>query len=430
MKKIFLTAWLLGWLLMTTVWLADHQWLAAGVNNVLLAQWLALSAWWALVSQVLLVMRWKLKELSWGRDSKIVWHRRHGIALITLVSFHPVAYYWQSVRQLNWGFVRYWQPAHYLGLALLLWLWLVLLSVALVRRGKLQYQTWLNLHRFNWLILLGAAAHGFALGSNTNTGLTSWWWRASLVILASMLLYRFIIYFWQYRKQRYQLINLQYLNDDVIALRFKPLARQIKYAPGQFAYLRFVKSQVTAEEHHFSLSSSPDQDYLEMTIKQVGDFTRSLDQLSVGDQAVIDGGFGNFSYLSHPGPVVFVAGGIGFTPIWSMLQHIAASADKRRTYLIYQVRQTSQLLHRKQLDKWQKQAWFQRFYFLSREKKNQPHYFTGYVELKKIWSELKGKHKAHFYISGPQAMIDNLVQQLHQQGVPASRIHTEKFRFI
>ena len=77
------------------------------------------------------------------------------------------------------------------------------------------------------------------------------------------------------------------------------------------------------EEHHFTIASSPlDRTSHTSTIKASGDFTASIGQTKPGDLAVIQAPFGRFSTVLHPEVQdwVFIAGGIGITPLMSNLQ--------------------------------------------------------------------------------------------------------------
>ncbi|HOY60427.1 MAG TPA: hypothetical protein PK640_20095 [Verrucomicrobiota bacterium] len=98
-------------------------------------------------------------------------------------------------------------------------------------------------------------------------------------------------------------------------------------------------SPFSDREHPFSFSGSAEQAprHLEFTIKELGDFTRRIKNLKRGQRAYLDGPFGALSADRHPGAegFVFIAGGIGITPMMSHLRTFADRGDRRPLVLIY-----------------------------------------------------------------------------------------------
>ncbi|MBV8616874.1 MAG: hypothetical protein JOY66_24300 [Acetobacteraceae bacterium] len=73
-----------------------------------------------------------------------------------------------------------------------------------------------------------------------------------------------------------------------------------------------------------------------MTIRKLGDFTRDIDTVPVGKRVFLDGPYGAFTV--HDGRadmLVMVAGGIGVTPMMSILRTMADRGDKRPVILLY-----------------------------------------------------------------------------------------------
>jgi predicted ferric reductase len=98
---------------------------------------------------------------------------------------------------------------------------------------------------------------------------------------------------------------------------------------GQFAFVTFD----TREGHHpFTLSSSWKNDAtLTFHIKQLGDYTRTLSHtLKVGDPVTVEGPYGRFDFAAHPGPQIWIAGGIGITPFLSRLEGLAHAPHPSR----------------------------------------------------------------------------------------------------
>lgn len=78
------------------------------------------------------------------------------------------------------------------------------------------------------------------------------------------------------------------------------------------------------QSHPFSISSVPEKEgRLVLTIKQNGDYTAQIPNLKAGDKAVLEGPYGHF-YMQYDteadAPLVFLAGGIGVTPLMSIIR--------------------------------------------------------------------------------------------------------------
>jgi len=81
-----------------------------------------------------------------------------------------------------------------------------------------------------------------------------------------------------------------------LEVTLRPVEQQLTFVPGQFVFLALGGSDGW-QRHPFSVSSSPSDPHLELTIKASGDYTRDLyDQLRPGIPAKLAGPFGGFDY--------------------------------------------------------------------------------------------------------------------------------------
>jgi predicted ferric reductase len=130
----------------------------------------------------------------------------------------------------------------------------------------------------------------------------------------------------------------------------RPARRTLQFAPGQFAWLR-IRPAITAQDHPFTIASgahTPTQP--EFTIRHHGDFTHALRRLHPGDPVWLDGPHGRFSVDLHPSTgLVMIAGGVGITPMISMLRTLAHRHDRRPHRLLVIARTPDELLFRDEL---------------------------------------------------------------------------------
>ena len=119
--------------------------------------------------------------------------------------------------------------------------------------------------------------------------------------------------------------------------------------------MSFLASQgLPAEEHHFTISSSPAlAGSHTSTIKASGDFTAQIARVKPGDPVAIQAPFGRFSHVFYPEEqdLVFIAGGIGITPLMSNLRHLRDTGARRRVLLLYANRGEADIVFREELDR-------------------------------------------------------------------------------
>ena len=66
-----------------------------------------------------------------------------------------------------------------------------------------------------------------------------------------------------------------------------------------------------------------------MTIRSLGDFTSKIDKVPTGQRVYLDGPYGAFTIGNPADMHVLIAGGIGVTPMMSMIRTLADRGDKR-----------------------------------------------------------------------------------------------------
>ena len=123
------------------------------------------------------------------------------------------------------------------------------------------------------------------------------------------------------------------------------------FRPGQFAWLKLADAPPALAEHPFSYSSSASRpERPAFTIKAYGDFTRRVPQLRPGRRVLIDGPHGSYRPRRHAERFVLIAGGIGITPIISLLRSAADSGDDRPFVLVYGSLRWEEVTFREQLE--------------------------------------------------------------------------------
>jgi predicted ferric reductase len=205
----------------------------------------------------------------------------------------------------------------------------------------------------------------------------------------------------------------------------------LQHAPGQFQFLRPLCSSVLAEEHPFTIASSPSPDGLiSLTIKEIGDFTATVGRIKPGDLAAVHGPFGRFSHVFHSidDDLVFVAAGIGITPLMSMLRYMRDLRDSRRVLLVYANRSAADIVFRSELESIESGGFpvLKTIHILSRPRDDGVG-TSGRLDTECLRSLCDGFSGKAFFICCPPIMASGLISGLRNAGVGPERIHADYF---
>jgi len=208
-----------------------------------------------------------------------------------------------------------------------------------------------------------------------------------------------------------------------------------RFMPGQFAWLTAWQSPFADAEHPFSFSSNAGQpERVAFTIKELGNFTRTIKDIKPGQRVYLDGPFGAFSVDRHPGAqgYVFVAGGIGITPIMSMLRTLGDRDERRPLLLIYANNTWEDITFREEIDALQQQLNLRVVHVL-RDPPEGWQGEQGYVSRDLLARHLPPERKRNAYevfICGPKPMMDNVERALVELGVYLGDMHSERFDLV
>jgi ferredoxin-NADP reductase len=217
------------------------------------------------------------------------------------------------------------------------------------------------------------------------------------------------------------------------------------FLPGQFLTFRLDLPTGEASEQIircYSLSDAPRPDAYRVSIKRVpapsgSDYPpgRSSgyfhDHVAVGSQLQVRSPAGHFHIDRSDAPVVLIAGGIGITPMLSMLNWCLAEQPGREIWLFFGVRHGREMVMKSHLEALD--AAHPNFHLRLCFSDPQPEdeagrdfHHRGRVDVSLLRTQLPLK-PYHFYICGPTPMMASLVSALEDWGVPDARIHFEAF---
>ncbi|MEI7842329.1 MAG: 2Fe-2S iron-sulfur cluster-binding protein [Gallionellaceae bacterium] len=218
------------------------------------------------------------------------------------------------------------------------------------------------------------------------------------------------------------------------------------FQPGQF--LTFSLNLLPANDaggsitRCYSLSDAPHPEHYRISIKRVpapigSNFLpgRSSnyfhDHIEAGSLLQVRAPSGHFYIDRSDEPVVLICGGIGITPILSMLNECLNKQPEREIWLFYGVRNSRELIMKSHLNALALKhrnlhLWICASNPLPEEKIGIDHQHQGRVDINLLRTQLPLK-PYHYYICGPAPMLESIVPALENWGVPDARIHYEAF---
>lgn len=212
---------------------------------------------------------------------------------------------------------------------------------------------------------------------------------------------------------------------DALALTLKK-PQGFQFRAGQYILLR-LDNVVEKKPHAFSIASAPhEEDILLITRMSPSPFKQAMQQLTPSSEVTIEGPYGTLALHSEKNrPAVFLAGGIGITPLMSIIRDQKKNHFPIPIHLFYFNRSRDSTVY---LDE-----------FLSLEHKNfsltpvfeipPPDWKgeTGILTENLLKKYIPDIHLPIYYIVGPPKMVEAVYRTLERMGVDKTQIRIERF---
>ncbi len=171
-----------------------------------------------------------------------------------------------------------------------------------------------------------------------------------------------------------------------------------------------------------------------MSIKSLGKFTAKIQTLKPDDKVFVDGPFGYFSMDRFPGTerLCLIAGGIGITPIMSMLRTMADRNDQRPVTLFYCNQEWDTCTFREEVEEIKTRVNLKVIYTIERPPQDwqgEKGFLNSTILNQHLPPEWKSK-KTEVFLCGPVPMMKAVQKALLATGIPESQIHTEEFALV
>ena len=373
--------------------------------------------------------RWFAPEI--GLDNTLQFHRQVGIFAMLLVLAHPVTLILAEPENLT-----YLDPREDILRAVSLTL--VVISVIIVVCTSLWRVTiglpnewWRVLHGgLALFIVIGGLGHALMVDHYTAGAATKGMLAGLVLIPLGFLVDTRLLRPLRMRRRPWRVAATQPERGDSTTIRLEPVGHEgLVFAPGQFIWVTLGETPFSLQQHPFSLASSATEPQaIAFTAKRLGDFTATLPSVEPGTRAWIEGPYGAFVPDSNrAGTIVLIAGGIGITPIMSILRTFAERGVRTPLWLIYANEDWESATFREELDALTNRLPLQLIHVLD----SPPEHWsgeTGFVDEELLERCLPADSKdVEYFICGPPPLMDVAEKALLSRGASPTRLYSDRF---
>jgi predicted ferric reductase len=391
-----------------------------------------------LLAQFLLSGRFRQVSGQVGIDLTMRFHQLAALTLLVFIVAHPFLF---AVPRLEDGpgaalatLQRMFSSEGLRSGVIAWWLLILLVPIAIWRdRLPVSYELWRLSHGVGAALVAGLSAHHtLRVGTYSEHPLLAAFWVLLTGIALASLAYVYVLKPLLQRRSPWRVTGNRNVADRLWEVTIEPAdGRGLDFAAGQFVWLNLGHSPFSLTEHPFSISSAPASGpHLAFTIKQSGDFTDHIGRIPAGTVAYLDGPHGTFTLQGRDaGPIVLIAGGVGFAPVIGILRQLAEEQHPHPVHLVYGNRVETQILYRDEIEALANRLDLRVDLVVSEP----PAHWTGRVG--ELTSQMlraclpSPAPEARYFVCGPVAMMDSVAASLIGMGVSPGCIVSERFKY-
>ena len=227
-------------------------------------------------------------------------------------------------------------------------------------------------------------------------------------------------------KHKFFVKNIKKETADVSTFYLSPEKGEFDFTAGQYVALYFDNDK-DSQGKFYTISSSPGEALLALSVKKMGHFSSAIHKLKRGDPIYLSGPYGCFFPTLEMESVVFLAAGIGVTPFLSVLRDHQNNNIRQKIDLYYTNRVLADAVFLEELKDFKNHLPYKFCHFLTRDSSSSDFSNPGHIkisDIKKGSEQFAGKH---FFICGPIGFVSDMRKQLLSSGVQEENIFTEAF---
>jgi ferredoxin-NADP reductase len=214
--------------------------------------------------------------------------------------------------------------------------------------------------------------------------------------------------------------------SDVKSIRFeKP--QGFNFLAGQYVVL-ILGTGSSQMKKPFTFSNSPTENFLEITKKLTGHlFSNAFSELKPGDKVSINGPYGMFTFQEECENIGMLSGGIGITPLRSMIKYSIDEKINTKITLLYSNSSEEDIAFRDELELVRKEHPNIKIIYTITRPGPEWKGVTGRINSDMVKKYIPNYRKCIFFTSGPMKMVDSMISLLRELEVPEKQIKREIF---
>lgn len=302
-------------------------------------------------------------------------------------------------------------------------LFLIIWFSSSLLRKKIKYRFWLYIHYLTYPMMYLIIIHPFIIGTFLNSiPFIKFYWIfiGSFLFIFTLIKLSDVL---NINSVKYKLIEIKKFPGDIYSFIFSTQDLLPPVIPGQYFY---IKKDFFGEAHPFSvLTYDQKKNVVEFGFKVLGRFTQELALLNVGDEVYIDGPYGQFTIEGQNSfPKVIIAGGIGITPFYELVQKFGND----KTFLFYSNIKLEFALLR---DEFKKMLGNRYFDCIDGEKVAGENIICSMMTPKVLQEKLSEDiiNQGKFFICGGPGFMNGIKKSLLEIGVEEKQIYIEEFGY-
>ncbi|CAB4648416.1 unannotated protein [freshwater metagenome] len=394
------------------------------------SRFFALTGSYLAIIGLLLIARISWIENVLGHDRLVTWHRKAMPYALYFITLHVllVTLGYAGGDQVRIGTALWtmittypWMLPATLGFVLLL---VAGVSSYRIFRQSISYESWWVIHLYTYLgvalsfmhqILTGAMFISHPLAKN-------YWISLYSFVVVAILYWRILMPL--AKSIRHKLMVDKVVNEGpgVVSIYIKGRdVKKLNAQGGQFFSWRFLSKDLWYQSHPYSLSASPSDESMRITVKALGDSSSELTHLKSGTRVFIEGPYGVFKASSarRGRHIVLIGGGVGITPLRAIMEEFP---NNTQIDILYRASHESELVLRKELDELSDRIGARVHYLVG----SRQEHTMSYEYLKKFVPNFQD---SEVFICGPEGLVSAVKEAAKKAGIPKNRFHDEAFAF-
>lgn len=225
-----------------------------------------------------------------------------------------------------------------------------------------------------------------------------------------------------FRKNRLSFVEKKQEGKDVVTFLLKS-EQPLHWQPGQHGIFTIDNTKLDGKKWRaFSVASNPDESHIMISMhitEKPSTYKEALINLKPGDTVTMKGPFGPFYVEDRTKPIICIAGGIGITPIRSILTSVVKNKETgpKSIHLLY-TSSDGEYTFKDEIDTMSvEHDIIDVKYLAGREELNQT--VQKYLD--------QYRNEAYYYISGSEGMVKSIKEALIKEGINKKNIKNDPF---